>query len=217
MHHGHQFPVENGDLSSGPIFRYRMAAVRLILAAFHLDMGLKAGFRPDQPRVPAGQPDGGQRTDEGGGFSRIADRAKPGGFPVDLLEEERLGGHTIATHVGRSPDSLLARVRGEEFRGFIFSFIRQRDGSFPSLMAATKLVNSTLARNAAIVGKVADGLLADAFVTSVFSSPTGIEAFRSSPFAAPRLRTTHGVGVYIIHDRSVLKGYFVVTAYPRND
>lgn len=168
--------------------------------------------------IPAlGQPDGGQWTDEGGGLSRIADRTRRRGFPVDLLEEERLGGHTIAAHVGRSPDSLLARVRGEEFRGLTVSVIGKRDGSFPSLMAATKLVNSTLARHAAVVEQVAKGRLADAFVTSVFSSPTGIEAFRSSPFAAPRLRTTHGVGVFIVHDPDVSKGFVIITAYPRND
>lgn len=38
---------------------YLRFEVRMLLLA------LKAGFRPDQPRVPAGTPDGGQWTDEG--------------------------------------------------------------------------------------------------------------------------------------------------------
>jgi hypothetical protein len=36
----------------------------------HLELLLqKAGFRPDEPRIPAGNPDGGQWTDEGGSGS----------------------------------------------------------------------------------------------------------------------------------------------------
>jgi hypothetical protein len=39
----------------------------LLVGMAHLDLLLhKAGFRPDEPRVPAGNPDGGQWTGEGG-------------------------------------------------------------------------------------------------------------------------------------------------------
>lgn len=46
------------------------------LLALHLR--LKAGFRPDQPRVPAGNPDGGQWADGGGAVSRISGRRGTG-------------------------------------------------------------------------------------------------------------------------------------------
>src|SRR4029077_12459388 len=44
----------------------------------------KAGFNPDEPRVPAGSPDGGQWTSEGGNGAVISDATpdnawKPGG------------------------------------------------------------------------------------------------------------------------------------------
>lgn len=45
-----------------------------------LRLRLKAGFDPSQPRVPAGDPDGGQWTDSGGG----AGRARTGRNPTGL-------------------------------------------------------------------------------------------------------------------------------------
>lgn len=42
-----------------------LAAERIVLAANRIRYLLKAGYRPDQPRVPRGNPDGGQWTDEG--------------------------------------------------------------------------------------------------------------------------------------------------------
>ncbi|MGN6311124.1 MAG: hypothetical protein ACTHNN_16415 [Xanthobacteraceae bacterium] len=73
-------------------------------------------FNPNQPRVPAGNHDGGQWTDGGGsaggpdgwqwpdgdgsaGIELVQYRSE--GLPVDLLEERDLGGHTIERHVGR--------------------------------------------------------------------------------------------------------------------
>ena len=57
------------------------------LARFAL--ATKAGFKPDQPRVPAGNPDGGQWTGGGGGggVSRAAAERKPG------AESPTRGGH----------------------------------------------------------------------------------------------------------------------------
>ena len=46
-------------------------------------LGRKANFHPDQPRVPAGNPDGGQWTDEGGGSSGFAQ-------PVYMRREDPL-------------------------------------------------------------------------------------------------------------------------------
>ncbi|MBB6356117.1 hypothetical protein ACFFTN_23170 [Aminobacter aganoensis] len=44
-----------------------------------LRLRLKAGFNPSQPRVPAGDPDGGQWTDGGGGAGRSRPNRNPGG------------------------------------------------------------------------------------------------------------------------------------------
>jgi hypothetical protein len=64
-----KFPVKNTkpkfDESWSVDPRHQLARNSLDkLRALHLI--LKAGFRPDQARVPAGNPDGGQWTDEGG-------------------------------------------------------------------------------------------------------------------------------------------------------
>ncbi|MXN50408.1 hypothetical protein GR158_04730 [Shinella sp. AETb1-6] len=47
--------------------RYQYAALNVEMRALTLSLHLKAGFRADQPRIPAGNPDGGQWTAEGDG------------------------------------------------------------------------------------------------------------------------------------------------------
>ncbi|GLS30522.1 hypothetical protein SAMN04488498_103165 [Mesorhizobium albiziae] len=67
----------------------RIKEIQSALASLDVDikllrLGMKAGFNPSQPRVPAGDPDGGQWTDTGAGGSdnprqstfRTADRAR---------------------------------------------------------------------------------------------------------------------------------------------
>lgn len=54
--------------------------------ARHQEACRKAGFNPDQPRVPAGNPDGGQWTDSGGGA--------PGGNTVVLTDPRILSDAT---------------------------------------------------------------------------------------------------------------------------
>jgi hypothetical protein len=49
--------------------KWLAAAARLQLAMRRHDLALKAGFDPSQPRVPAGNPDGGQWTRVVGGVS----------------------------------------------------------------------------------------------------------------------------------------------------
>jgi len=212
-------------------FRYATAANRVLIAGERFRRVLKAGFRPDEPRVPAGNPDGGQWTDGGGGglsagTEQDVDPIVTGGtededprhYSVDLREEESAGGHTIQDHVGRSPQSLLARVRGERYLGIFETIARYRDGSFPSIQAANKLVDATLSRNKEIVDAVANGTLSGRkLITATFTSKTGIEAFRKGEYEQPYIRDTYGVGVVIIHDPGNRSGYRVVTAYPRND
>jgi hypothetical protein len=98
-----------------------------------------------------------------------------------------------------------------------YDAVRYRDGSFSSLQAANRLVNSTLSRNSVIVAHVASGAMAEAFVTATFSSQTGVEAYRPSAYSEPYIRDTFGVGVYIVHDQGIERGFRVISAYPRND
>lgn len=58
--------------------RSDLAALRMQLALTKLRHALRRKYRPDQPRVPAGNPHGGQWTDEGGG------QGTSGGETVDV-------------------------------------------------------------------------------------------------------------------------------------
>lgn len=55
-----------------------LAVLRTEARLLGLHLRLKAGFRPDQPRVPAGDPDGGQWTEEGGSVSRVSSSTRGG-------------------------------------------------------------------------------------------------------------------------------------------
>jgi hypothetical protein len=61
-----------GKLASARLRRMRSLLWAHVVEAKLLDLerALKANFNPNQPRVPAGNPDGGQWTDTGGGSGR---------------------------------------------------------------------------------------------------------------------------------------------------
>jgi HK97 family phage portal protein len=198
---------------------------------------LLAKYSPDQPRVPAGNPDGGQWTsgreggeaagDESGSGSNGGEandveitpvsQDNDGSYRVDLLEEEERGGHVIREHVGKSESYLKARVKREAFaiveRGDSFEGLGV--GSFSSLSSATKLINSTLAENQAIVDRVVRGQDSIGFITSYFNSPTGQEAYLSRFHAQPYMRDTYGVSVVIVRDPRSPKGFRIQSAFPR--
>jgi hypothetical protein len=196
---------------------------------------LLAKYDPNQPRVPGGNPDGGQWTSGGAGGNNensessnnyvrgdneitLVSQDGETGYRVDLLEEEDRGGHAIKEHVGKSESYLKARVereafaiveRGDDFRGLSV-------GSFSSVSSATKLINSTLAQNRDVVDRVAKGIDERAFVRSYFGSVTGQEAFLSRFHAQPYMRDTYGVGIVIVHDPRSPNGFRIQSAYPRN-
>jgi hypothetical protein len=215
-------------------------------------------YNPDQPRIPAGSPHGGEWTSgEGGsaidaGSAPLAPAPQPSGrgpqyaaldpgtrtdaspaaaattqvaagpgqsgYPIDLLEEEQRGGHTIAQHVGKSSQFLSSIITDQEIRSQRHGDLAQglKEGSFTSLEAANKLVNSTVASNQTEVNLVASGLLPIAIVDAKFSSPTGYEAFAKTERSTPYIRDTYGVRVIIVRDPSSPKGYRVLTAFPMN-
>ncbi len=98
---------------------YRYAAIAVEVRALALSLRLKAGFRPEQPRIPAGNPDGGQWVGEGSESRPIlvSRRGPRGGRQVRVLgrwqavtpaQEARL-----AVSAGRMQEALRAVHRRE--------------------------------------------------------------------------------------------------------
>lgn len=187
--------------------------------------------------MPAGNPDGGQWTSGARAVGNAAvadgqvlsdagpDPIAPGaqyaqnesrGRPIDLLEEQRLGGHAIEGHVGKSQQFLLNRAReyglSTERKGDFVDGIRV--GSFSSLEAANRLVNGTIAQNPAKVERVTSGQSPKEELTGRFDSITGYEAYARNERAQPYIRETDGVMVVIVRDRRAEKEYRVDSAFP---
>jgi hypothetical protein len=59
---GMALAFRNSTVSAAAKWRYHAAQVALAASIFRLALTLHAGFRPEQPRVPAGSDDGGQWT-----------------------------------------------------------------------------------------------------------------------------------------------------------
>ena len=138
-------------------------------------------YSPEQPRVPAGNADGGQWTSGGGGGGPapgaddglvLSDADEPGLVPwdevaqndtdryrVNLQAEEMAGGHTFREHVGKSREALRDRVRRSVLDDPDPERHNIRSGSFPSIEAAERLVNSTLTNNRGLVDLVASGAI----------------------------------------------------------
>jgi hypothetical protein len=108
------------QIASGILrLKWLAAAARFQLALRRHAVALKANFDPGQPRVPAGQPGGGQWAGEGGATDISAGRrTRPRiegerRYSVRLDEEEARGGHTMREHVGKSNQELLDVLRRE--------------------------------------------------------------------------------------------------------
>jgi hypothetical protein len=191
--------------------RAELAGLRTLAAAIGLRLALKANFNPAQLRVPGGQPGGGRWTVGG----------ERSGYPVDLLEEDALGGHTFERHVNKPDEYLKARILGSRRNiPFIGSVGEKRAGSFASLEAANKLVNSTLSKNQEKMDAFVQGRfslsLPFMYVHADFDSPTGYEAYAPNDRSQPTMRSTYGVTALVIRSDRSEKGYYVLTAYPTN-
>jgi hypothetical protein len=189
-------------------------------------------YRPDQPRVPAGGPEGGQWTSGGGGgtapsdqagdddrVTLVADNRDPRRYTVDLYEEEGYG-HTLRDHVAKTEDELLAAIESErtEVRtpfGLIVNY-KPAIGSFDSRESANDFVNRTLEANTSLVDEGADGKLEYAKLEKIFGYRTGKEAYLKSGISTPIVQWTHGVRVVIHADANSARGYRVRTAFPIN-
>lgn len=88
--------------------------VRVLMAAQRYADALRREdkYRPDQPRVPAGNPDGGQWTDAGGGGEASVDLAQ-GGWPRRQCQSWRIHirGDARASHAPVERDECRKRLR----------------------------------------------------------------------------------------------------------
>jgi hypothetical protein len=221
--------VSDSDLS-GSLFELRKEFLGLkseIAAQKFMRAGWRAvqvlgKFNPDQPRD-----DQGRWTEVGGGDSSAGSDGEliltgSGGYPVELLEEEGLGGHAIERHVAKPEEYLKARILGSRTNiAGILTFGEARAGSFTSLEAANKLVNSTLSQNQDKVEAFVEGRFPSSlpfvFLFAQFDSPTGYEAYARNPRSHPVMRSTSGVTVLIRRSDRSDKGYYVETAWPMNE
>lgn len=74
-----------------------------------LRFGLKAGFNPSQPRVPAGDPDGGQWTDSGRG-ARVGRARSDGNRPATRTSPAKTPSRSAPVSPSGKPGASLARV-----------------------------------------------------------------------------------------------------------
>jgi HK97 family phage portal protein len=186
---------------------------------------LSCKYRPDQARDEIGRwvdEAGGGRAGPAGGNepetnrTRVAQGDRLSGYPVDLREEDRRGGHTIEQHVNVSYERLAERVqreadatveRGHDFRGLSV-------GSFTSLDAATKLANSTISENSEKVARFIRGSASIAVIEKRFEAPTGYEAYLERRNSQPYMHDTYGVRVLLLRGPGSSKGYHVRSAFP---
>ena len=136
---------------------YAVAAWCVLAAGDDFHRSLKAAFRPDEPRVPAGSPGAGQWTDGGGGgaFAGIGDNVDPivtGGtrdgderrYSVDLREEEASAGigHAIRDHVGKTDAELVESLKRKTFRGWLYDYVAGQEA--PSIPSRTPMISPTV-------------------------------------------------------------------------
>ncbi|WP_342362484.1 RNase A-like domain-containing protein [Terrarubrum flagellatum] len=195
-------------------------------------------YNPDQPRVPAGHPDGGQWMDAG--FHLLRPRYDPGQreegenvrvageggdagrYQVNLNDEEAPKGigHTIRRHVGQTDAELMARMRLDwskvQTPNLRIIHYAEAYGSFTSTIQANDFVNQVLRDNKEKVDAVANGDVEDIALEKRFGYPTGKEAYRPDGEFESYIRTTYCVRVVIEHDGRSSRGYRVRTAMPVN-
>lgn len=215
-----------------------IAALRFQIATLRAELlSIKRNFDPDQPRAPAGLPNGGQwpKIPNAGNPSarspnrqRIAQATDRFGNPlIDLHREEAKGGHTISRHVGKSREWLVNRIVQNQATLVPFTVGIYRAGSFSSLEAATKLIRSTIAQNRSLIeARLKSAPNKQLEFVSTFRTPTGIEAYlpnteRNRPRlfrpkqVHPVVRPTYSVHVVLRPYPNSPSGYRLVTAFPK--
>ncbi|MGL4284730.1 MAG: hypothetical protein ACRCVA_00190 [Phreatobacter sp.] len=106
----------SADLSSLRQRRRDLAGLGANIKLLRSEWAAKSGFDPNQPRVPAGHPDGGQWTDGGGNVIRLAQIGprRPTASTVRQWPGATLGQQTRFESTKRQADTAIARVQRNE-------------------------------------------------------------------------------------------------------
>jgi hypothetical protein len=100
-----------GQIESGILrLKWLAAATRFEIAMRNHDRALKAGYRSDQPRVPAGNSDGGQWINGGGGASRNPPRVTVDAKPNQSSQPRRQFAQLASGATNDSDPSALQRT-----------------------------------------------------------------------------------------------------------
>ncbi|SFG61602.1 RNase A-like domain-containing protein [Methylobacterium gossipiicola] len=208
--------------------RWQLAALDVEAKLVRVRLALKA-FNPLQPRVPAGTREGGRwagdgtadRTGDGSLIQPVAGRERDRLSGAELAKDPYLNRHIVDRHIGKTDAEMIERV-ADSYRRGLFGLLPpilpyKRDGSFESIESARTYIREALEKNTDAVQRVAEGAEPDAWLKSRFGYPTGREAVSIPKDTPIRMRTTYGVGIYIVHDRSAERGFRIITAFPMND
>ena len=186
------------------------------------------GHWQNQPRVPAGNADGGQWTDGGGGGESRAsgDQSHGAEFDrnsrIDLRNEEAPNGigHTLDKHVGKTDQELLDRMERERYviRNGNIRIVNYSTaiGTFRSIEDANAFVNEALQANLDAVNSVARGDIPSATINYLVGNITGIEAYRPSGDQPSYIRPTYEVRIDLRHLPNTSAGFGVRTSFPVN-
>ncbi|MGJ0510410.1 MAG: RNase A-like domain-containing protein [Methylocystis sp.] len=121
-------------------------------------------------------------------------------------------------HVGKGQEYLVRRIRESAWGTRLAGGGYSRAGTFSSLGAANKLINSVLAEHRSLVEQVISGASRKQIrLNKWFASPTGFEAFTDRPWdpSAPiAIRDTYGAAVVIVKNPNTERGFSIVTAFP---
>lgn len=121
--------------------RWRLAGLRMQTAVLRLSFAVKAGFRPEQPRVPGGRPDGGQWT-------RV-----PGYAQVHQVARRRAGGGRIRIGGRWHPITPAQEARLAQSYGAMRSAlrdVRERDPNWKPPAQAYSTVEGLISANRTI-------------------------------------------------------------------
>jgi len=160
----------------------------------------------------------GDNTDEP---QDIADRS---GRPYSVQEEDAKGGHTYERHINKSDEYLIGRITGEKIEvPYIVTLGEKRAGSFSSLEAANKLINSTMSDplNHQKAEEFGSGswkyLYPDLYLFKHFDSITGKEAYAPNDRQQPIIQPTYDVTVRLRRSKTDPRGYYIESAWPNNE
>lgn len=149
--------------------RWQFAALDVEAKLVRLRLALKL-FNPLQPRVPAGNPDGGRWTrgnasdqaDDGSLIQPAAGRERDRISGAELAKDPYLNRHIVDRHVGKTDAEMIECV-ADSYRRKVLGLLPPtfpliRDGSFDSIESARTFIRETLEKNRDAVQRVAEGL-----------------------------------------------------------